>query len=318
MFLFNAWAGTQVHTLDIHDHPSTPITIQKDLRDSLGVSPGILRDIHLTPGQRYEGEYKIYNEGTNDISVVITTSPFSYSADYKNIDLMASSSYNQIQEWVEIDRNPIPLKSGETKIVPFAINVPPDTRGGGQYFSFINRIIPNSEPGNQGGTANTVKQVSLTVGTTVEGEDLDACSEMTSQKITFWQLKSPITTSATIKNCGNVDFVAYGRVEVKSAIFSDKIIYETPVSDITELRIFPNGENNSRGQEVSWNNPPMLGLFKVTQKITIGDATETITKIVLLLPLWVALIAIAAIIAIILLARATRKSFKRYRRFKIK
>jgi Predicted membrane protein len=308
----SAGVGLKAKALDINTHETSQIVVQENLQYGLGVSPGKLRDLTLLPGQTYEGIYKIYNEGQNDISIVIGISPFSYSADYKNVDLIRSSSFNQIQEWVEIDKDPIDLKSGELKNIPFKINVPEDARGGGQYFAFINRINPGSEPDEKGGMVSGVKQIGLTVGTKIEAEDLNACAKVTNQHAAFWQIKAPLETKASVENCGNIDFTAHGKIKIENALFGGGVAYETSDDEKVEIQVFPNNESTIRDVEINWDNAPEIGLFKVTQEISIGDKTETITKTVLMLPIWVIIVAII-VITMILLAIVIEKISKRKR-----
>ena len=302
-----AGVGPEVNALDVYSHKTARVAVQENLQYGLGISPSKLLDLSLKPGQSYEGVYSIYNEGRHDISVVVGISPFSYSADYKNIDLIRGSSYNQIQEWVEIDQGPISLKSGEIKTMPFKIDVPEDIRGGGQYFAFINRINPGSEPDEQGGTINGVKQIGLTVGTRINAEGLDACGKIIDQQISFWQPTAPLVTTATIENCGNIDFTAYGRLKIENALFGGGVIYETPAGKDIAIQVFPNGESTTREKEINWEEAPALGLFNVTQTISIGDKTETLVKTVLMLPFWVILVMIIVIVIIVVAIVLERK-----------
>ena len=313
----SAGAGPEVYAVDITAHETAKIKVQDDLQYGLGVSPGKLRDLTLTPGESYEGVYRIYNEGQNDISVLIGISPFSYSADYKNVDLIRASSFNQIQEWIEIDKGPIGLKSGEIKTVPFRVNVPENARGGGQYFAFINRIDPNSEPSSQGGMISGVKQIGITVGTRVEGDDLAACGKVIRQTVNFWQFSAPLVTSAVVENCGNVDFAAFGRIKIENALFGGGLIYETPADKAVEIRVFPNGESVVREQEINWDDAPSFGLFKVTQEVAIGDKAEVVVRTVLILPVWL-LITFGIIVLLVVFAIVIERKMRRNRRRKEK
>jgi hypothetical protein len=306
-------ASPEASALDIYTHETTTIGIQENLQYGIGVSPGKIRDVDLTPGKRHEGLYRVYNEGKNDISIVIGISPFSYSADYENVNLMSSSSYNQIQEWIEIDRNPISLKAGEMKTIPFVITVPENARAGGQYFAFINRINPGSEPDEKGGMISGVKQIGLTVGTKIIGEDLNACGRVIDQKANFWQFSAPLVTTAVIENCGNVDFVAYGRLKIENALFGGGVIYETPGEKDIDIRVFPNGENTIREKDINWESAPIVGLFKVTQEVSIGDKVEVMTKTILILPLWILMIILIIILLIVLAIIIERKSRRKRR-----
>jgi hypothetical protein len=299
---------------ELSTHQTRTISVQDNLQYGIGVSPGKLRDVKLTPGTSYEGSYQIYNEGKIDIDVVIGLSPFSYSADYENVDLMNSSSYNQIQEWVEIDHGPISLKSGEMKTVRFNVNVPENARGGGQYFTLINRIDPSSEPDDQnGGMIAGVKQIGLTVGTAIEAEGLNACGKVIEQKADFWQISAPLVTSMTVEDCGNVDFTAYAKIAVENALFGGGLVYETPADELAAIQVFPNGESKMRNKEINWDNAPMFGLFKVTQEIAIGDKTEVFVKTVLICPIWLVVLVfviLAMIILAIIIERKCRKNRK--------
>ena len=91
--------------------------------------------------------------------------------------------------------------------------------------------------------------------------------------------KSSFAASAKVKNDGNVDFSAVGKLKVESIIGFGG--YETP-SDRGRISVIPESELEVRDE---WEESPAFGLYKATWTVTAGNATETVETIVFVNPL---------------------------------
>ena len=111
------------------------------------------------------------------------------------------------------------------------------------------------------------------------------------------QEKSIINASAKVKNTGNVDFMASGRLKV-TGIFG-QVYYETQgVSAKSRVSIIPEAELPVTD---SWDETPFFGFFNVEWTVTgSGGASETITRFVAIIPPVILIVTILLLTIIII------------------
>ena len=101
---------------------------------------------------------------------------------------------------------------------------------------------------------------------------------------------APLTVSSRVKNEGNVHTDAKYVLQIYP-LFSDTEVY-TNEEDPMESLILPESE---RYNTLSWDEAPMVGIFKVRQTISIFGDTSTVERIVIICPLWLMFVIVVAI-----------------------
>lgn len=291
---------------------STPAT-------SISISP-VNKVLKLEAGKVYDDTFKIMNNGAEAMDFEVYASPYSYTfSDDENeykLGFSNENAYTQITRWITIKdvngeyttKPQFTAQAGETVVVNFRITTPSSIPAGGQYaVLFAHTLSKNSEASGlkteaSPGMVIYGRSTGETI-TTFEISDLKINKSLTQGEET----KTLINATSKVKNTGNVDFMAYGKMVVRS-IFGRQY-YATP--DSQAVSVIPDVELSVSDK---WDDTPYFGLFNVTWTVTVKDQTEEISRLVLLLPapiivLMILLLTIIGIwITIIVRKRKERQS----------
>ena len=261
---------------------------------AIELSPSSIR-MTLDRGEVRKGKFKITNRGTAEQSFTVFAMPYqvkdeTYTPIFEGTE---SNPRTQIARWISFEQDAYTLAVDETIEIHFTINVPENAMGGGQYAA----IFASADTGATS-TINSVGRVGLLLYTTVLG-DITEHGEVVSQEIKSPIFGENISTTASVKNTGNADFVARQTMVIKS-FFGNKEVFNTARGFI----VFP---ETARHLETEWAETPRLGLFKVTSTIDAeyvekpNEQLATMTRTVLVMPLFLFIILILTIIALIAL-----------------
>ncbi len=303
----------------------TPLT-------SLTLTP-VSRTLILKSETTYDGTLKVTNDGSDDIRVEVHASPYSYvyssETDLYQLGFNQENNYTQISRWITIKdtngnyvENPyFQIPKGETLEIEYKITTPSNIPAGGQYAVLFVQTVSGS---TGGGIQAEASAGMLIYGHSSEGET-NVSAEIREMKISQGADTETATennagtsngnvfkASAKVKNTGNVDFFAYGKLKVEPIIgFSS---YETPESTSTPS-VIPESE---RVVEDEWTEAPSFGIYKVTWTVTAGESKETIEQVFFLIPPAAIIIAIIVLtIIIVLIIMGVRKRKERRSRLAI-
>lgn len=262
----------------------------------LQISPTQNRIETLQPGETYEGEFKIQNSGSKAYSYKTSIAPFSVTGSNYEQNFENTSQYTEITDWVTITEGKQgEIQPNEQQVVKYKIKVPKDAPGRSQSAA----IIVTMDAGEAEGGIQTVKQIGYYFYANIGGETKRS-AEIIANKIPSFIFNPPLVVSSTVKNTGNIYTNAKYRLEVYN-LFGGKMVYSNATDSedggeqVDSRVIFPETE---RYNEVSWDNAPQLGIFKVKQTVEIFNEKSEVEKIVFICPIWFLLIIIV-IIAII-------------------
>jgi hypothetical protein len=255
-------------------------------------------ELRLDAGEKYTGSLKVWNPGTEGITVQMSVSPYSVTDETYNSDFETETSRTAISKWISIPDDRFQLDGGESKEVTYVVWVPKDAPGGGQYASIFASMLPYDAIDIQDGTgAQVVSRISYKVYAQVSGDTI-LSGKISKISIPTFYFNPPIASNDIVENNGNVDFKAKHTITVKS-FFGDKVVY-TNANELENI-ILP---EKARKTELKWEGAPALGIFKVTHEVTatIGDNidTETLTKTVIIIPLFLVVIILIVLALIVL------------------
>jgi hypothetical protein len=263
---------------------ATPVHAVTEYPIYMQVSPA-MRDMgELKAGSTYEGEFKVYNNGTEDFSYVVSAAPYSVTDESYSSQYTVINSYNRISNWFTFDHTEGFLKSGEFDEVHYVVNVPYDTVGGAQNAVII---VETKDPLNTNSMVQATARIGLTVYSRVDGENIKECGKIIELKAPTFLLNPPMTVSARVENCGNVD-LAMKQVMNVYPLFSNEPIY-TNADKPTILQTLP---ETRRYNEISWEASPAIGIYWIEEIVTYGGKVETLKKIVVVCPLWLIILII--------------------------
>lgn len=290
---------------------------------SITMSPVKTR-LELSPGQRFDDTVKIRNDGTQGYDFKVYVSPYSVTdGNYKPV-FENESSYTQIARWISFPQDVFHIEPDQSVEVGYHVDVPDNIPSGGQYAAIFAETLPSDNSSRDSGVVIN-KRVGMLVYARMDGETIDDGSVIRRQ-ISFWYYFSQpanhvrpdkdsgkedrgynhraINTSLSIRNGGNTDFDATASLEVNN-FFGGKTLYESKEQQITvlpgttrDVQLDWKKLVNENGQ-VAESGPPAVGLFWVTQKTSIFGQEETVRKLVLVLPMWIAILLIVLIAAVV-------------------
>lgn len=263
----------------------------------LGVSP-MNESIILNPGDNYKGSFTISNAASNTTSIAFEVVPTAFYVDenYESYYGIRDDS-NQILDWITLDTPDGILAPNSSTSVFYEINVPQDAPAGGQYLSLMVSTKNQSDDNNDGSVGINIKQImsiSHIIYAEVTGETIKS-GEISGSSLSSFLFSGKITGSSTVRNTGNVHGEAKYTLQV-FPLFSNEEIY-TNVEKPQTYTILP---NRSRYVETTWEDTPSIGIFNVIYTVEFEGATQQISKMVIVCPIWLLFIIIFVIMAIII------------------
>ena len=291
---------------------------------SISISP-VNKVLQLSANSVYDDKFSVSNNGGNDMTFEVYASPYSYTysetQDSYQLGFTRENTYTQITRWITFKNTngeyskkaTYTAKPGESVEVEYRISTPESIPAGGQYAVLFAHTLSNS-------TTNGIKTEAspgLVVYGRAEGESIIKSTisdlNVTDKTMVEGEEKRLISGTSKVKNDGNVDFTASGKLKV-SGIFNIAY-YETPANS-TKARVSVIPESELEVTDV-WENTPYFGLFNVSWTVTAGGSEETFNKMVLIMPApIIVLIIILLTILTIWIIMVIRKRKERRSKFK--
>lgn len=281
----------------------------QQIATSISISP-VSKILQLSANSVYEDTFTVNNNGTSDMKFETYAAPYAYTYseadDSYQLGFNRENTYTQITRWVTFrqtdgtyaEKATFVAAPGSSVEVAYKISTPESIPAGGQYAVLFAHTL-TADTNTSG--IKTEASPGLVVYGRAEGET-KASSEISSSEIKTTmavenQEKNIINASAKVKNTGNVDFMASGKLKV-TGIFG-QVYYETAgVSGKSRVSIIPEAELPVSD---SWDETPFFGLFNVEWTVTgSGGTSETITKFVAIIPPVIIIVTILLLTIIII------------------
>ena len=251
--------------------------------------------ISLAPGSSYSGTYKVQNVGTGPFSYTAYATPYSVTSDNYDPDYNSTTAHSQMASWITFDDMTAKgtLQPGETVEVKYTVNVPQDVPAGAQYAALMAQTDSGKD---DNATVNVVHRVGMILYAAVPGETRET-GEVVKNTVNNFYFNPPLTVSSLVKNTGNVEQTAKYTVKIYP-LFSNESVFNTENEAEGDYNrdIMP---DTSRFNSISWENAPSIGIFSVEQTIEFAGETSTVSKLVLICPLWLLFVVFALIFFII-------------------
>lgn len=269
---------------------------------SISLSP-ISKTLQLSPNETYDDTLEVKNDSNHNIEIEVYAAPYSYvyseEDDLYQLGFSRENNFTQITRWITFKdangkwgKNPTFNIDAKGKVeVKYRITTPKDVPAGGQYAVIFTHTLTGETAAN--GIKTEASPGLIVYGRSAEG-DLDRSAEIRDMKIEQsisenGTTRDHIFASAKVKNTGNVDFNAVGKLKVEPVFGGDG--YETEnTKGAGQISVIPETELIISDE---WEDTPSFGLFKATWTVTFGDGqTETIEKIIFINPLPLILLTI--------------------------
>ncbi|MFV0484847.1 MAG: hypothetical protein ACK5MU_01270 [Candidatus Saccharimonadales bacterium] len=255
----------------------------------IAVSPSIDKLGYLKPGETYERTMTIVNPSDKTTSFKVNTSSFWVENESYELKWgVSESQYGKIAEWTDIDKTKVhTIDAGETYKFDYTITVPEDQAGGAQ------RLMVTIVLGSKGdaGFVTTETHINTLVYANIEGE-IHPDAEILAHSIQNFSFSPSVVTRSTIKNTGDVDLDVKYKLYVADFWSGD----EAYTSEEDKILM----TDSTRMYEHIWSGAPALGVFNVTQEITLMGEVQTFTGVTIICPLWLVLLIVIAIVLIVI------------------
>lgn len=293
--------------------------------------------LQLSSSSTYDDKFEVFNDGSEEIRVEVYAAPYSYvysdSEDLYKLGFNNENNFTQITRWISFlndgaysAKTTYKIPAGQSLEVNFRVTTPADIPAGGQYAVIFAHALSNSTSAS--GIRTEASPGIVVYGRSTEGEvkssaeirDLIINQSITENETT----RNNFNTSAKIKNTGNVDFTATGRLTVEPIIGSSVNCADQQSNEGSEAANRDESQPTSRISVIpeaeliltdECKNTPSFGIYKVTWTVTAAGQTETVERTIFLIPIWLILIAIIllTILTIWIIIRIRKRKERRSR-----
>ena len=138
------------------------------------VSPMYQRII-LTPGETTTLSLKVSspNAAQNDLNYSVSIGSFSHKSEDDSVDTESVSSYNQIMDWINLEKTTGTVAPNGTDVLNFTITVPESAPAGGQYATILVKDDTGSTTGASNVNIQSNVQMASIIYAEVAGETLN-------------------------------------------------------------------------------------------------------------------------------------------------
>jgi hypothetical protein len=252
------------------------IPVEAQSKSSITISP-LREEGEIDPGFVYSGSLLIKNSGTSAQHISLSAETFNVTN--QSYDYLFKTGTAESQ-WVTFDQSSLSLAPNEFTTISYQVSVPIGAEPGGYYLALFALNTPSGS--TTGGIIPTERVASL-LYLTVSGE-----ATRSGQLI---QLQSPLVIfgeaswSATLQNNGTLHYRTFYSSKVSSVLDQQLSFHE-------DTRLILPG--SVRLIEAPIQAPEILGLYKITYTVSLGDnpSREETRWFLYLPPLQIALIAL--------------------------
>lgn len=288
---------------------------------SISLMP-VSKVLQISSNSEYEDSITINNDSDDKMEVEIYAAPYSYvyseSENIYKLGFSHENNFTQITRWIKIQGNSGDWKEKTTRSIPahesavvkYKISTPDNIPAGGQYAVIFAHTL--TAVTSENGIRTEASPGMVIYGRSNEGE-VKVSAAISDMKIQLGvedgeSKRNNFFASAKVKNEGNIDFSAVGKLKVDSILGGGS--YETPANE-AHISVIPESELTVQDE---WEDSPSFGIYKVTWTVTAGDSNETIETIIFVNPLIFVIILIIVLtiisicITIVIRKRKERRS----------
>lgn len=273
-----------------------PIDAQEGANEErLTIAPAITKP-EISSGEVYNDSLKVINDGSVDYTFRVYSAPFSVKDEVYDPDFVTINERTRAFEWVTFSQETYSIAVGEQIEVPYTITAPENAPPGGHYAVIFVETDP--QPGSQ---IARKKRVGNLLYATVDG-DIQEAGNLEGITLPLLHHTPPVVADIRLRNTGNVHFDASAQTIYKGLFGRQYLAYNQ------EAIIMP---GTTRRISMTWENPPYLGVFKVSSKVSfLGNTEELPTKYIILLPIPVRIFAGVLLLTIVVLSILRKKPKK--------
>jgi hypothetical protein len=259
------------------------------------VSPSKGERLSLSPGSVNDGEFIVRSTGTETGEFFAELAPHSINKVTKERDYNTETPRTHIAKWVDLEvldcdvtrrdgaKVYFTMRPQEECFVKYHVVVPSDAMGGSQDAGIF---IQSVNDGGGSGIMNSFR-VGYMLYSNVDGPEANYDGQILSNNVPWLVFDRPVYIKSEVSNTGNLDFDATYEVTINDWFGGAELYSET--SNLTILA------DSQMPNTIVWQDAPHIGIFKITQKISMLDHESSVTKLVIMLPLWLVIILVVVV-----------------------
>ena len=279
--------------------------------------------LQISSSSVYEDVFTVTNDGDTLMEIEVYAAPYSYNYssedDSYKLGFNNENNFTQMSRWITFKntegayekKTTYSIKPHESLDVYYKISTPDNTPAGGQYAVMFAHTLTGTVSAN--GIKTEASPGIVVYGRSTEGEAI-VKADISDMKIvqgyndsSTGKSSSNVFASAKVKNSGNIDFNANGKLKIEPIIgFSS---YETATSGGI-ISVIPESELVVSDE---WKDTPSFGLYKATWTVTIGEDVNTIEQVIFINPFLFIIITIIVLTIIIVCVTIVVKKRKERR-----
>jgi len=188
---------------------------------ALTISPPLI-DSEANPGSIIQGTIKLTNDTPEKAQLFSSIYRFEAKGEKGEPQIIEEGEKIGLVKWIDITPGPVDLSPGETRQIPFTINVPKDAEPGGHYAA----IFWGTSPPEIEGTETPVVAIKYKVGTLVllavsgEIKEEGRVIEFNTTGRLFSHL--PVEFFVRFQDTGTIHLIPQGEINIKN-IFDREI-----------------------------------------------------------------------------------------------
>lgn len=293
---------------------------------SISLTP-VYNVMQISSDSTYTDTFEVKNDGGNKIEIEVYAAPYSYvyseNEDSYKLGFNKENNFTQITRWISFKDNggswskkaKYEIDPNDTLKVEYKVTTPKDIPAGGQYAVLFAHTLTSTTSAS--GIKTEASPGLIIYGHSNEGEakiQAEISDMKIEQSVTDGEnTRNNFSGFAKVKNTGNIDFFAEGKLKVEPIIGGTG--YETPNDNSkakARVSIIPEAELTVSDE---WEESPSFGIYKATWTIKAGEETQTVEKIIFVNPLLFVFIIIIllTIITIWIIVISRRRKERRSR-----
>lgn len=262
------------------------------------ISP-VSNQVKMEAGKAKEYTMTVKNAGSADFSYHVYATPYSVADEDYNISFSNESNRTQISRWIKfyqkedelVEKAAFKIKSGETQLIKYRVDVPENIPSGGQYATiFAETDIVEDEENQKTSGIRTASRVGMIIYGRTNGET-DEVGEIVDYNVPGFMIGGKISATSKVKNTGNTDFEA-GYTFVVESITGEQLYSKT-----TSYNVLPDTE---RRVNLEWDETPWMGVYKVKYRVQAVDDIREEEKLVIIYPIFMIILTILVLTGIII------------------
>ncbi|MBR3319627.1 hypothetical protein IKG06_03970 [Candidatus Saccharibacteria bacterium] len=277
----------------------------------LELSP-VSKRMSFKPGEQKKDSLQLRNSGPKDISVNLYASNYYIDDGSTDQTIKLADHYTQMSQWVTFldsdgeyrHKITVQVPSNQSKTINYAVDVPSEATGGGQYAILFAEFAPVE---STGGGIQARYRMGMTLFAFVDDAGIIRGAELGSIKAPIGLLLDrKIDIDYTVKNTGNIDFQTSADIAVFS-IFGNEIYH-----DINVETIFP---ETSKDIHVEWKETPAFGILRLNYAIKALDKKEEGSYVIFVISTGIVclIVVVLTILTIVIIYRRRKKQWSKRR-----